>query len=314
MDNGVITGIPYGCEEFGRLTHVMLHRPGSALGLIDKHNHQRWLFDHVPDIDRFVKEHDAYRRLLIDNDIEVIELSDCLSDHQEYISRMPNLTYLHDTAVITSKGAILSKMAWEGRRDEHVVVKEALKNLGIPVLIEFEEPDDAFEGCLVLSGETVLVAETERHSRSSVSKFINRALDSFSEVISVEIPKARRYMHPDTIYNRISFDLALAYLPAFKKTHLFTRDHVEEIDFERYMNNRGIEIISISDKEQRNLACSFVPVEPGVILHYDTALSDETFKELKRRGVDLILFHPEAMTAGGGSLRCMTMRLHRESI
>jgi len=55
-----------------------------------------------------------------------------------------------------------------------------------------------------------------------------------------------------------------------------------------------------------------VPLEPGVILHYDTALSGRTRQRLSRRGVELILFHPDAMLAGGGSLRCLTLRLHRE--
>ena len=57
-------GIPYGCEEFGRLTTVLLHRPGPELRLVNSENYRQWLFDRVPDIDRFVEEHDRYRELL----------------------------------------------------------------------------------------------------------------------------------------------------------------------------------------------------------------------------------------------------------
>ena len=77
------------------------------------------------------------------------------------------------------------------------------------------------------------------------------------------------------------------------------------------MRSRGVEIIPVSDSEQARLACSFVPLEPGVIFHYDTALDGPTQRELARRGVELISFHPEAMVAGGGSLRCLTLRLWR---
>jgi arginine deiminase len=308
------TSISYGCEDFGRLTQVLLHRPNNSLKLINLHNMGQWLFDQVPDTERFIEEHDRYRELLTSNGVEALELADFVIANRRKIDYMPNLVYLHDIAAITCKGAILSKMAWDARRDEELVVREALTRLGIPIFTEFDEPDDAFEGCLLLSPDTVLVAHTERHRRKSIDKFIPRALAAFSEVIFVEIPKARRYMHPDTIYNRIDHNLALAYLPAFEQTWLHTASGAKEIDFLAHMRRKGIEIVNVTDSEQRRLACSFVPLQPGVMLHYDTALDKETQLRLARKGVEMIFFHPEAMVAGGGSLRCITLRLRREPI
>lgn len=305
--------IPYGCDALGRLTHVLLHRPNHSLRLIHKGNCHRWLFDRVPDIEGFIGEHDRYRDLLLSLGVQVSELSDHVREHRHLLERLPNLTYLHDTAVVSRKGALLSTMAWEGRKQEEVVVREALEDLGIPICVELEGPDDAFEGCLLLSPETILVAHTERHSRKSIEKFIPRALVAFSEVIFVDIPKARRYMHPDTIYNRIDHDLALAYLPAFQRTFVHTAAGVREIDFARHMRDRGVELVHVSDSEQRRLACSFVPLEPRVMIHYDTALDRSTQAALARKGVEIIPFHPDAMTAGGGSLRCLTLRLHRRA-
>ncbi len=302
----------YGCEEFGRLTRAMLHRPGPALKLINEDNYREWLFDRVPDVERFAEEHDRYRELLTSLGVEVLELADYVNGSRPLIDRMPNLIYLHDVAVVSSRGAILSRMAWEARRDEQIVVKEALGNLGVPIMVQFDRPDEAFEGCLLLSPETVLVAETERHSRAATAKFAEAALQFFDEVIYVDVPKARRYMHPDTIYNRVSHKLALAYLPAFKTTYSITRFGIEQVDFEEHMRHKGVEIINVSDSEQRRLACTFVPLEPGVMLHYDTALDAETQRALSQKGVELVLFHPDAMTAGGGSLRCITLRLRRQ--
>jgi len=314
MTEIVAPQIPYGCEEFGRLVRVMMHRPGQELKLVNHQNHRQWLFDRVPETDRFIEEHDRYRELLVSHGVQVIELSDYVNECHELIAGMPNLMYLHDIAVISSKGAILSAMAWESRKNEEVVVREALNNLGIPIFIEFDDHQDAFEGCLLLSTEAVLVAETERHSRPAIDKFISKALKAFQEVIYVDIPKARRYMHPDTIYNRVSRHLALAYLPAFQASYLFTNRGVEKIDFAEHMRHQGVELINVSDSEQQRLACSFVPLEPGVIFHYDTALDNETQALLARKGVEIIFFHPEAITAGGGSLRCITLRLHREPL
>ncbi len=303
--------IPYGCEEFGRLSQVLMHRPGKELDLIDHGNYQEWLFDRAPDAARFIDEHDRFRYILISHGVEVLELSDYINDHHEWTRRMPNLTYLHDAAVITSKGAILSSMAWPARQNEETVVREALSNLGIPIFIDFDDPEDAFEGCLLLSPETVLVAETERHRRKTILEFVHKALEVFEEVIYVDVPKARRFMHPDTIYNRVTRNLALAYLPAFRTSYRFAIKGVEKIDFAEHMKSKGVQIVNVSDSEQMRLACTFVALEPGVIFHYDTALDGETQVALARKGVEIIFFHPEALTAGGGSLRCITLRLRR---
>lgn len=303
----------FGCDSLGRLTRVMVHRPGDELKVIDANNHRDWLFDSVPDITGFRAEHEAYCELLRSHGVQVLELADHVANAREKLANLPNITYMHDTAVISNRGAILSRMAWAGRRDEHLVVREALQNLGIPIFSAFGEPQDAFEGCLLLSPQTILVAETERHSFLSIRKFIAHALAAFDEVIYVQIPKTRRFMHPDTIYNRITDRLALVYLPAIEGTYLYRKDRVEPVDFAEFMRARGIELLNVSDSEQQRLACSFVPLEPGVIFHYDTALDTATRRQLSRRGVEIIPFHPHALHAGGGSLRCLTLRLHRDA-
>jgi len=301
----------FGCDELGRLRRAMLHRPGPELRLINASNFRQWQFDCVPDVERFVDEHDRYTTLLRSHGVEVIEVADHVTHQAELARRLPNLTYMHDIAVVSRRGAILSQMTFS-RSGEERVVREALQTLGIPLFSEFDgDPADAFEGCLLLSPQTLMVAETERHQRRTVEKFIVQALQSFEEVIYVNVPKARRFMHADTVYGRIRPDLALAYLPALGRASLHRRGEVTAIDFAGFMRRRGTEIIEVSDSEQRRLACSFVPLASGVIFHYDTAMDDTTIKELEHRGVELILFHPDAMTAGGGSLRCLTMRLWR---
>lgn len=309
----------FGCDVLGRLTRVMVHRPGDELKIINAANYRDWLFDRVPDVRGFAEEHEAYCALLRACGVEVLELSDCIEDAAGKLARMPNITYMHDIAVVSRRGALLSCMAWPGRRNEHLVVRAALQSLGIPIFTEFDEPDDAFEGCLLLSPQTVLVAETERHRPQSIGKFVKRALSAFEEVLYLKVPPARRYMHPDTIYNRVTERLSLVYLPAIEAAYLYRKarsatprlPEPERIDFPEFMRARGVELIDVSDSEQQRLACSFVPLEPGVILHYDTALDPATRRRLSRKGVEMIFFHPQALCAGGGSLRCLTLRLHR---
>lgn len=304
--------IAYGCDELGRLKSVLIHTPGEELSLINESNYEYWLYDKVPEISGYIKEHKSYQELLESNGVKVYELEDYVDENKDQIKKLPNLTFLHDIAVISGKGAILSRMRPPARQNEEIVVKEALNNLGIPILSEFNEGEGFFEGCLLLSKETIFVADTERHTYPFIREFISNILKEFDEVIYTRVPKARRYMHPDTVFNRVREDLALAYLPAFEETCLFTEDSRKKIDFKTFIQEeKGMEIIPVSDSEQSRLACSFVPLESGTIFHYDTALDRETTKNLEKEGVEIIPFHPDAMLAGGGSLRCHTLRLCR---
>jgi arginine deiminase len=301
----------YGVENLGRLKRVLLHKPVQSIRDMTAITAGYYLFDNVPDVEQFLLEHEQYKSLLQSFGVEVLELSDYVREHTDKMNILSSLTYLHDVAVISRRGAILSKMGY-GRAGEDAVVKEALLNLGIPIFHEFATFDH-FEGCLLLSPKTIFIAHTERHRLASIQKLITKALALFDEVIYVDVPKSRRFMHADMIYNRISDNLSLAYLPAFLQTYLITQKSSREIDFMSFMKARGIELVNLSDREQRNWGCSIVPLEPNIFFHYDFSLSAQTKKYLYSKGVKIIEFHPNALLAGGGSLRCLTLRLLRET-
>jgi arginine deiminase len=303
--------IRYGTEKFGKLKAVMLHRPDAALQKITKDNMSYFLWDQVPDIDRYLEEHRRYARLLEENGVAVYQLSELAVKNTALIERLPNLAYLNDIAVVSSKGCILSKMSSLGRSHEELVVREALEKLGIPVLYEPIE-GDAFEGFLFIDEDTVFVANTERHNSQSIERFIDIITDDFSRVVYAIIPKARRFMHPDMILGRVTKHLMVYYPPAFLNTFLVTKKGIEQIDMKSWFKDRGVELLPVSDEEQQNWGTSFVTLEPGVIVNYDISLQTPTLRTLEREGVRFIHFHPEALLAGGGSLRCLTLRLLRE--
>jgi N-Dimethylarginine dimethylaminohydrolase len=300
----------YGAENFGKLKTVMLHRPTHSVREINPITMGYYLFDAVPDAERYLDEHDQYRKLLQTQGIFTLELSDYVHEHRTLMNTLASLPYLNDSSVITRHGAILSQMGG-GRQGEEIVVREALTRLGIPLAYQFTIADH-FEGCLILPAGMLFIACTERHRRASVKKFLPTAVSLFSEVIYVECPKARRFMHADMIYGQISENLALAYPDAFLETYSITAKGVAAIDFTKHMAKHGVEILTISDQEQKTWGCSFVPLEPGQIIHYDIALSAQTTKVLRAKGVEIIEFHPRALLAGGGSLRCLTLQILRE--
>ena len=300
----------YGIEHFGRLKRAMLHRPDEAIKLVTEENREFFLFDAVPDVDRYLEEHRRYEQLLMEAGVDVVQLADHVARNTDLVSCLPNLAYLHDVAVISSHGAILSKMSGMARRHEEIVVHEALDSLGIPVL--YEPPEgDAFEGCLLLSPTMLFVADTERHNRGAIERFISFMLQYFEEIIYAIIPQERRFMHPDMVLNRMGERLLVYFPPAFLHTYHITKNSRREIDIKPFMNSRMLDMVALSDAEQQRWGSSFVPLEPGVIINYDISLDEKTVGLLEREGMQFIHFHPEALLAGGGSLRCLTMRILR---
>lgn len=300
----------FGSEKLARLKKVLLHSPIESLSTVTELNYKYHLFNFVPNVDQYLWEHEQYAQLLQSHDIEVLQVRDFVHQTKDLLGKLPNLPYLNDTAVITSKGAILSEMCPGTRAGEEQVVKEVLTNIGIPIFHEFETHEQ-FEGCLILSPDTLVIVDTERLLPSTIERFFAKALEIFAEVIYVEAPQTRRFMHADMIFNRISENLAIYFPPAFIRTYLVRKQKRIEIDLKSYLENRNIELIAIDDQEQQNWGCSFIPLEPNILIHYDIALNDLTKKRLQQRNVQIIEFHPEAILAGGGSLRCLTLRLWR---
>lgn len=300
----------YGTEHFKRLRRALLHRPTEAIKLVNTDNYRYFLFDAVPDVDRYLQEHAQYESMLRGFGVDVMLLEHHVRRNIDLMHTLPNLAYLHDIAAISTKGSILSKMSTLGRCHEDLVVHEALDDIGIPELYA-AQAGDMFEGCLLLSPTTVFVADTQRHGPTSIERFITAILGAFDEIIYAKIPQARRFMHPDMVLGRMAEHLMVYYPSAFLETYHIHAARRTKIDIKAFMNARGVEMVPITDAEQKRWGSSFVPLEPGVIINYDLSLEEKTVQHLERLGVRFIHFHPNALLAGGGSLRCLTMRIWR---
>src|SRR3990170_2602554 len=67
-------------SEVGRLRTVMLHRPGLELQRLTPRNNDRLLFDGVPWVSRAQDEHDAFADALRQRDVEVVYLTELLTE------------------------------------------------------------------------------------------------------------------------------------------------------------------------------------------------------------------------------------------
>jgi arginine deiminase len=72
---------PLGVEsEVGRLRTVVLHRPGAELARLTPRNNDKLLFDGIPWVARAQDEHDAFAAALGDRGVEVLYLTELLTD------------------------------------------------------------------------------------------------------------------------------------------------------------------------------------------------------------------------------------------
>jgi arginine deiminase len=75
------TPAPHGADsEVGRLRTVMLHRPGPELKRLTPRNNDKLLFDGIPWVARAQDEHDAFAEELRHRDVEVLYLTDLLTE------------------------------------------------------------------------------------------------------------------------------------------------------------------------------------------------------------------------------------------
>ena len=70
-------------SEVGRLQTVMLHRPGPELKRLTPRNNDKLLFDGIPWVARAQDEHDAFAAALRERDVEVLYLTDLLTETLE---------------------------------------------------------------------------------------------------------------------------------------------------------------------------------------------------------------------------------------
>src|SRR3954471_8693609 len=75
---------PHGADsEVGRLRTEMLHRPGPELKRLTPRNNDKLLFDGIPWVHRAQDEHDAFATELRNRGVEVLYLTDLLTETLE---------------------------------------------------------------------------------------------------------------------------------------------------------------------------------------------------------------------------------------
>jgi len=210
--------------------------------------------------------------------------------------------YAHDSAVVTDRGLVLSKMGKMARRPEVAVVEALARDQGWPVLgrIEGEGRLEGGDVCW-LDRRTVAVGLTYRTNLEGLRQLEALLGDGVDAVIPVPMPHWNgpgECLHLLSAISPVAEDLALVDL------------RMLPVPFVELLREREVGLIDVAPAEADTLACNVLALEPGRVIALEE--NRETNRRLEAAGVEVLTYPGrEISIPGTGGPTCLTRPLLR---
>lgn len=259
------------------------------------------------------------------------------------VDPMPNLYFTRDPFATIGKGISLNRMQTVTRNRETLFGKYIIENHP-----RFQNGDGrtktwysrdykySIEGgdILVLSDKIVAIGMSQRTEPDAIeilAKNIFESGEPFEKILAFKIPKARAYMHLDTVFTMIDKDVFTIH-PGIEGTlQLFVLEKTaddgsfsiseEKANLEsvlkKHLGLSGISLIRCgggnildAEREQWNDGSNTLAIAPGEVVVY--ARNRVTNKLLREFGVKVHEMESSEVSRGRGGPRCMSAPLARE--
>jgi len=288
----------FGCQsEVGHIQSLLLKHPREAF--ISKSNIEaQWVdlnYTGCPDYDKSLKEYDSFVELLKKYVPDIYYLPQNSQTGLDSI-------YVHDSVVVTDKGAILCKMGKEKRGGEPSAVGEFLQGLDIPILGSITGDGSLEGGDVVMVDErTLAVGQGYRSNNEGIRQMKELTRGFIEEFVVVPLP---HWQGPDDVLHLMSFispvdhDLAVVY------------SRIMPVPFREWLLRRGIKLLEVPDSEYETMACNILAVAPRKCIML--AGNHRTKKLLEDEEVEIWEYEGEHISKkGAGGPTCLTRPLIR---
>lgn len=294
---------------------------------------------------------------------EVRNLSYYIRDEYPfYISPLPNLYFTRDPGSVVGNVLSINTMRSEARKRESQILSVVVEHHPEFLADGGGKPVETYQGyaegscieggdILVLNAETVMVGCSARTEAWAIEELARLVLacdpqgPGFKQMLVVQIPFTRAYMHLDTVFTMVDHDKFTIYpgvesrLKVFRLTLERTGDRngsiktpqgvscclsVHEEDNLRRALKQALGVISVdlirtgggdsitAAREQWNDSTNTLAVAPGTVVTYRrNMVSNET---LERHGITVLPIPGSELVRGRGGPRCMSMPLFRDGV
>lgn len=262
------------------------------------------------------------------------------TDSSFVLDPIPNLYFTRDTFSSIGSGVSLNKMYSTTRRRESVYGRYIFSHhpeyKNVPRYFNIDSPYSIEGGdILVLNKYTVLVGISQRTAPEAIEelavKLFKDENSTIKNVIAIEIPRSRAFMHLDTVFTQIDYDKftvhpgIISTLRCFEITESNGSISVTELNLKlesllaKYLGIDKVDIIycggndSIAaQREQWNDGSNTLCISPGKVVVYDR--NTVTNQLLVDSGIECIKIHSSEISRGRGGPRCMSMPFEREEL
>ena len=259
-------------------------------------------------------------------------------DYPFVIDPMPNLYFTRDPFACIGSGVALHHMYSRTRNREtlfgdyifqyHPQYQNVKK-------VYTRELEHSLEGgdILVLSPRVAAVGISQRTEPFAIEVLAKQLLElGFSQILAIDIPKSRSFMHLDTVFTMVDRDKFTVHPNIRGSMEVFVLEleggghltiHQERAPLEQIlMEHLELDRVTLipcgggnvidAAREQWNDGSNTFAVAPGKVIAYDR--NQVTNEILRDAGVEVLTIPSSELARGRGGPRCMTMPFVRDEI